>query len=110
MSGKNVERLLGPMVQGGVAAFALWVIGNQFQVNGVGWLQSQGWPFSNVYLLVAAGGFVGAGVGLVRWRLAAARSQEVAEAAQTMGFAFQPEVTREELGEAGELWTFKKWH
>ena len=50
MSGKNVERLLGPLVQGGVAAFALWLIGNQFRVNGVGWLQSQGWPFSNVRL------------------------------------------------------------
>lgn len=110
MSSTNVERLLKSVVGGGVAAFAFWVIGNKFQVNGVGWLERQGWPFSDGYLLVAAGVLIGAVVGLGRWRIAAARSQGVEEAARATGFAFQPEVTREELGEAGGLWTFKKWY
>src|SRR6516162_1203839 len=100
MSGKNVERLVKHVVQGAAFAFALWLIANRFQVNGVGWLESQGWPFSNVYLLVAAGALVGAVVGLVRWGIGGVRSREVGEVAQRMEFDFQPEVSRADLGEA----------
>jgi hypothetical protein len=110
MANKSFVRWLRDVVGGAAGVAVLWTVANRsWQVNGVGWLERQDWPLSNVYLCALAGGLIGAVVGLLRWRAGAAQSQEAKHAALALELAFQPEVTREELGEAAEMGLFKDW-
>lgn len=111
MTGKSRERFFMLVGQFGGATGALWMtVNNLYRVNGVGWLERQGWPLSNVYVCVGTGALLGAIAGLIRWRFDVAQGQQAEENARTTGFDFHREVTRNALAEAGgTMWTFNNW-
>jgi hypothetical protein len=110
MSAEHSSGWVGAAVGGALTAVALWLVLNYcWPFGGVGLLQRQGWPWSEVYLWGVAGGLIAMTAALLRHRRRRAYAREVAEVAEALGFTYQGDVARADLGVAGNLPLFAKW-
>jgi len=95
---------------GAVVAALLWCLAKYaYQVNGFGVVDRLGWPFSDVYLCVAAGGVLGAIAGIVAHLRALRHAGEVADASALMGLSYTPVVSQEQMGAHRSLALFVRW-
>jgi hypothetical protein len=110
MASKRSYRWLFMGVVTAVMTTVAWfVINNSYRVNGVGLLESLGWPLSSVYLCAGAGAALGAGGEALRARRERRHARQLAEFADSIGFSFAPEVSADDLGEWRSLPVFQKW-
>jgi hypothetical protein len=101
---------IGATLGGAMAGTVLYFAVDQLVIiNGVGLVQRFAAPTVNAYTCAA----VGAGLGLFAALLQMARRkqyvQQLIETCQAMGFAYSPNVQRDDLGDFQDLPLFRKW-
>jgi hypothetical protein len=110
MFAKSSIACVGAALCGAVVAVVLFVAVNNFVIiNGAGLLKRHGWPWSEVYFWGVAGGLFALAASLLAWHRRRVHALEVAEAALLLGFDYAPQVSRADLGDAGQLRLFSKW-
>gem|GEM_PF-4130228 len=76
-----------------------WSINRTWRVNGVGWLERQGFPLSEVWLFVGCGAAAGLLLGIVKHRRNVQHDAEAAEVGAENAYQFEPEVEDHDLPE-----------
>lgn len=91
MMSRMFRTVLVGMIGTAAALGALWwMVNRAFQINGVGWLERQPFPWNNVWVFAGSGAIVGAYLGVSRYRRNAAHIEEAAEISAENDFAFEP--------------------
>jgi hypothetical protein len=111
MSTKTAISVIGAAISGAVVGVVFFFVLNNFVViNGAGLLKRQGPPWSEFYFWGLTGALIGGGGALLTGFQSRIHSREIAEAALLMDMDYRAEVSRAELGEAGQLPVFAKWY
>src|SRR5262245_8744216 len=109
MFAKTFISWIGAALFGTVVGIILFFVNGFVVINGAGLLEGLGWPLSEFHFWGLAGGIFATVVSLLAWRRRRVFAREVAEAALLMGFDCASDVSRADLGEAGQLRLFSKW-
>jgi hypothetical protein len=100
MAMRSWKPVVGSCLGGAIGAGALWAFLNEvWTVNGVGLLERQGWPLSDVVVFAGVGAVAGLVNGLRRSARERERGLEVAELCEAAGLRYKSEAMRADLPE-----------